>query len=80
MRTHSSCYPRVSVGFAVIQSLKFIFGAVAPEMCGQVERSLGMLKASAIVAGALLEVTVLLTVVLWRFKAVEMIPFSAMLR
>jgi hypothetical protein len=39
-----------------------------------------MLKASAIVAGALLEVTVLLTVVLWRFKAVEMIPFSTMLR
>jgi hypothetical protein len=37
MRTHSSCYPRVSVGFAVIQSLKFIFGAVAPEMCGQAE-------------------------------------------
>jgi hypothetical protein len=73
-RTNFSCYPRVSAGFAITQSLKFVFGAVATGVCGRVERRLGTLKATAIVASTLLGLTILLTAVLWRFKAVKMIP------
>jgi hypothetical protein len=73
-RTNFSCYPRVSAGFAIIQSLKFIFGAVATGVCGRVERRFGTLKATAIVAATLLGLTILLTLVLWRFKPVKMIP------
>ena len=73
-RTNFSCYPRVSAGFAITDGLKFIFGAVATGVSGRVERQLGTLKATAVVAGALLVLTILLTAVLWRFKAVKMIP------
>jgi hypothetical protein len=73
-RTNFSCYPRVSAGFAITQSLKFIFGAVATGICGRVERRLGTLKATAIVAATLLGLTILLTGVLWRFEAIKMIP------
>lgn len=73
-RTDFSCYPRVTAGFAITQSLKFIFGAIATGICGRAERRFGALKANAIVSAMLLGLTVLLTIVLWPFKPVKMIP------
>ena len=73
-RTNFSCYPRISAGFAIMESLKFIFGAVATGLCGRLERQVGTLEATAIVAGVLLGLTILLTGVVWRFKVVKMIP------
>ena len=73
-RTNFSCHPRVSAGMAITQSLEFIFGAVATGICGRVERHLGAMRASAIVAGVLLGLTLLLTIILWRSRTVKMIP------
>lgn len=73
-RTNFTCYPRVSAGFAIVQSLSFCFAAVATGVCGHVERSLGAMQASGSVAGVLLGLTILLTVVLFRFRVVRMIP------
>ncbi|EXJ66697.1 uncharacterized protein A1O5_10368 [Cladophialophora psammophila CBS 110553] len=73
-RTNFSCYPRVSAGMAVTQSLKFVFGAVATGIGGRVERRYGGMQAAGIVAGVLMALTLLLTVVLFRWKSVQMIP------
>ena len=73
-RTNFSCYPRVSAGIAIVQSLKFIFAAITTGICGRIERRLGTMRAMAIVAGTLLGLTILLTVVLWRWRTVRMIP------
>ncbi|OAP64226.1 hypothetical protein AYL99_00198 [Fonsecaea erecta] len=74
LRTNFSCYPRVSAGMAVTQFLKFIFGAVATGIGGRVERKYGGMQAAGIVAGVLMALTLLLTVVLFRRKSVQMIP------
>jgi hypothetical protein len=73
-RTNFSCYPRVSAGMAVTQSLKFVFGAVSTGICGRVERRYGAMRAAGIVAGVLLFLTLLFTAVLFRWKSVQMIP------
>jgi hypothetical protein len=73
-RTNFSCYPRVSAGFAVSQSLSFCFAAIATGVCGRVERRLGAMQATGVVAGVLMGWTLLLTVVLLRFRVVRMIP------
>ena len=73
-RTNFSCYPRVSAAFAVTQSLQFVLAAVATGISGGIERRYGALRTSGIAAGVLLVLTVLLTVVLVRFKSVRMIP------
>lgn len=73
-RTNFSCYPRVSAGFAVSQSLSFCFAAIATGVCGRVERRLGAMQATGVVAGVLLGLTLLLTTVLFRFRVVRMIP------
>jgi hypothetical protein len=73
-RTKFTCYPRISAGFAVSQSLSFCFAAIATGVCGRVERRLGAMQATGIVAGALMVLTLLLTVVLLRFRVVRMIP------
>lgn len=73
-RTNFTCYPRVSAGFAVSQSLSFCFAAIATGICGRLERRLGAMQATGIVAGALMVLTLLLTVVLLRFRTVRMIP------
>ncbi|OQV10454.1 hypothetical protein CLAIMM_14449 [Cladophialophora immunda] len=74
LRTNFSCYPRVSAGMAVTQFLKFVFGAVATGIGGRVERRYGGMQAAGIVAGVLMALTLLLTVVLFRRKNVQMIP------
>lgn len=73
-RTNFSCYPRISAGIAVIQSLSFCFAAMATGVCGRVERRLGATQATGIVAGVLMGLTLLLIVVLFRFRVVRMIP------
>jgi hypothetical protein len=73
-RTNFSCYPRVSAGIAVSQGLSFCFAAVATGVCGRVERQLGAMQATGIVAGVLMGLTLLLTIVLVRFRVVRMIP------
>ena len=73
-RTNFSCYPRVSAGYAVTQTVMYIFAATATGVCGRVERRLGAMVATACVAAVLLFLTLLLTVVLMRVKTVKMIP------
>jgi len=72
--TNFSCYPRVSAGFAVSQSLSFCLAAVATGACGRVERRLGAMQATGVVAGVLMGLTLLLAMVLFRFRVVRMIP------
>jgi hypothetical protein len=74
LRTNFSCYPRVSAGIAVTQCLQFTFAAAATGLGGRVERRLGAMRASLVVAAVLLGLTVLLTIVLVRWKSVQMIP------
>jgi hypothetical protein len=73
-RTNFSCYPRVSAGFAISQSLSFCFAAIATGVCGRVERRLGAMQATGVVAGVLMGLTLSLTMVLFRFRVVRMIP------
>lgn len=73
-RTNFSCHPRVSAGYAVTQSLMFIFAATATGVCGRLEQKLGAMVATACVGATLLFLTLLLTIVLMRFKTVKMIP------
>lgn len=73
-RTNFSCYPRISAGIAVTQFLKFVFGAVATGIGGRVERRYGAEESAGIVAGVLMVLTLGLTVVLYKWKDVQMIP------
>lgn len=73
-RTNFSCYPRVSAGFAISQSLGFCFAAIATGVCGRVERRLGAMQATGAVAGTLMGLTLLLITILFRFRVVRMIP------
>ncbi|EXJ83666.1 hypothetical protein A1O1_07290 [Capronia coronata CBS 617.96] len=75
-RTNFSCYPRISAGIAVTQFLKFVFGAVSTGICGRLERRYGAMQAAGIVAGVLLVLTLLVVVVLVRWRKVQMTPSS----
>lgn len=72
--TNYSCYPRVTAAFAIIQTLAFLIAAAVTAWGGVVERSLGAQTATAVIAGVLLVLTILLMAVLWRFKEVQIIP------
>ena len=73
-RTNFSCYPRVSAGIAVTQCLQYIFGAAATGLCGRLVRKLGARLATGSMAGALLVLTLLFTLVMARWRAVKMLP------
>lgn len=73
-RTTYSSYPRVSAGFFVSQSLGFLLAAAATGVGGAVTRKVGAQKATAITAGILLGLTMLLTAALIRYKNVQVIP------
>ncbi|KAI9719319.1 MAG: hypothetical protein M1812_003649 [Candelaria pacifica] len=73
-RTNFSCFPRVSAGLAVTQSLAFLMAALGTGVGGVVERNIGARAATGVVAGILLALTLLLTVVLWRSWEVQVIP------
>ncbi|KAI9767285.1 MAG: hypothetical protein M1835_007054 [Candelina submexicana] len=73
-RTNFSCFPRVSAGLAVTQSLAFLMAALGTGVGGVVERNIGARAATGVVAGILLALTLLLTVVLWRSWEIQVIP------
>lgn len=73
-RTNFSCYPRVMAGFAVTQTLSYIFAAAATEVCGRVERREGTVWATTAVATISFVLTLILTTVLIKFKKVQMLP------
>jgi len=73
-RTNFSCFPRVTAGFAVAQTFAFLVAAGSTAWGGVVERHLGAQTATAVMAGILLILTLLLIGALWRFKTVQIIP------
>ena len=73
-RTNFSCFPRVTAGFAIAQTFAFLIAAGATGWGGVIERHLGAQTATAVMAGVLLILTLLLIAVLWRFKTVQVIP------
>ncbi|CAG7559327.1 unnamed protein product [Fusarium equiseti] len=75
-RTNYSSFPRVTAGFAVIHSFSYILAAGSTALGGHVTRKLGQQVATSVVAGILFLLTVLLLLVLIRFKNVLIIPRS----
>jgi len=73
-RTNYSSFPRVCAGFFAAQALGFFLAAGATGVSGDVTRALGAQEATAITAAILLGITVLLLLVLWRWKEVQVIP------
>lgn len=73
-RTNFSCYPRVMAGFAITQTLSYHFAAAATGVCGRVERREGTVWATTAVATASFVLTLLLTMVLFKWKRVQMLP------
>lgn len=73
-RTHYSSFPRVCAGFFATQSLGFFLAAAATAVSGTMTRAIGAQISTAIAAGVLLVLTLLLLAVLWRWKGVQVIP------
>ena len=73
-RTNFSCFPRVTAGFAVIQTFAFVIAAGVTAWGGVVERHVGAQTATAVMAGVLLILTLLLITILTRIKVVQIIP------
>ncbi|OLN85987.1 hypothetical protein CCHL11_05334 [Colletotrichum chlorophyti] len=73
-RKNYSAYPRVTAGFAVCHTFAFIFAAGATALGGMAQRNLGQRAATGVVAGILFILTVMLLLVMVRFKAVVIIP------
>jgi hypothetical protein len=73
LRTNFTCYPRVAAGVMTTQALKFVLAAAATGLGGRMERRIGAMQASGVMAGILMALTLLLTVVLWRWKTVQLI-------
>ncbi|KAH6643148.1 major facilitator superfamily domain-containing protein [Boeremia exigua] len=73
-RTNFSSFPRVTAGIFASQTLAFIGGAVATEVGGIMTRRLGAQLSTGVTAAILMFLTVALTLVLARFKSVQVIP------
>lgn len=73
-RTNYSSFPRVTAGVFVSQTIGFLLAAAATGVGGVMTRRLSAQRATAITAGILLFITILLTLVLYRFKSVQVIP------
>ncbi|KAL9585060.1 MAG: hypothetical protein Q9212_001750 [Teloschistes hypoglaucus] len=73
-RTHFSAFPRVTGAFAISQTCAFLIAAAATGSGGVIERRLGAQAATAVVAGILLILTLLLIAVVTRFKEIQIIP------
>ncbi|KAM3079429.1 hypothetical protein ACMFMG_005860 [Clarireedia jacksonii] len=74
--TNYSCFPRVCSAFAVTQGMGFCLAALASGIGGVVQRHLGQQAATAVMAGILLILSILLICVLIRFQDVQIIPES----
>ncbi|KAH7148648.1 major facilitator superfamily domain-containing protein [Dactylonectria macrodidyma] len=75
-KTNYSSFPRVTSAFAIIHTFAFILAAGSTALGGHITRTLGQRVASGVVAGILFLFTVLLFLVLVRFKNVLIIPRS----
>ncbi|KAL6415294.1 Polyamine transport protein [Ilyonectria robusta] len=75
-KTNYSSFPRVTSGFAIIHSFAFILAAGSTALGGHITRTLGQRVASGVVASILFLLTMLLLLVLVRFKNVLIIPRS----
>lgn len=73
-RTHYSSFPRVCAGFFAAQSLGFALAAAATAVSGTMTRAVGAQLSTAVVAGVLLVLTVMLLGVLWRWKSWKVVP------
>jgi len=73
-RTNFSCYPRVSAGFATTHAISYVSAACATAVCGRVDRRKGTVWATTGVAVISMGLTLLLTLVLVKWKKVQMIP------
>ncbi|KAI5359282.1 hypothetical protein Slin14017_G101840 [Septoria linicola] len=73
-RTNYSCFPRVCAGWFAAQSLGFFLAAGATVAAGRITDNYGAQTATSVVAAILLGVTVMLLVVSWRWKDVQVIP------
>lgn len=73
-RTTYSSYPRVTAGFFASQTIGFLLAAAATGVGGILTRQVGAQKATGITAGILFFLTILLTMALWRYKSVQVIP------
>ncbi|KAG9188394.1 hypothetical protein G6011_02317 [Alternaria panax] len=73
-RTNYTSFPRVTAGIFASQIIAFILAAVATMVGGNMTRNLGAQKSTGTTAGILFALTVLLILVLCRFKSVQVIP------
>ncbi|KAG9957567.1 MFS general substrate transporter, partial [Aureobasidium melanogenum] len=76
-RTNYSSYPRVCAGIYAAQGLGFLIAAAATAVSGNVTRALGAQAATGVTVGILLGLTILLSLVMWRFRSVQVIPNGA---
>jgi len=76
-RTNYSSFPRVIAGLFASQGIGFFLAAAATGISGRITRALGAQAATGVVAGILLLLTILLSIVLWRFKTIQVIPNHA---
>jgi hypothetical protein len=77
-RTNYSSFPRVTAGIFASQSVGFLLAAAATATGGYMTRNLGSRLASGVTAAILLFLTLLLTIVLWRFEDVQVIPHGVL--
>lgn len=73
-QTNYSCYPRITAGFAIIQTVSFLIAAAATGTGGAIERRLGAQAATGVVAGILLVLSLFLILALTRIRAVQIVP------
>lgn len=77
-RTNYSSFPRVTAGLFTAQTLGFFLAAGATGVSGRITRALGAQAATGVVIGILLVFTVLLSLILWRFRSIQVIPNHAL--
>ncbi|KXT14902.1 hypothetical protein AC579_3071 [Pseudocercospora musae] len=77
-RTNYSSFPRVCAGWFASQSLGFFLAAGATVVAGRVTNRYGAQTAISIFAAILLAVTLLLLIILWRWKEIQVIPSYTM--
>jgi hypothetical protein len=73
-RTAYTSYPRVSAGIFVSHTIGFLVAAGATGVGGIITRHLGAQVSTGVTATILMFFTVLLTLALWRFKQLQVIP------
>ncbi|KAJ5055674.1 hypothetical protein J3E74DRAFT_227466 [Bipolaris maydis] len=73
-RTNYSSFPRITAGIFASQIFGFILAAIATIVGGNMTRRLGAQTSTGVTAGILLGLTVLLILVLLRFRSVQVIP------